>query len=174
MRRSIIRVPRSIASSAARTLPRLPRSTPVVHVQQRPFLTKLFGKKPAAGPISQTPLLDQSNLFHPLSSSPLLALREKAQRIKTYAVCPASLPERVPVAYDCPDCGFPTHASQQMWEIGKEEHQKYCARLREWNEDEHDLRSGRVMSEFEDMPGRFKHQLGLLQQSKLAEGGNSC
>lgn len=153
MRRSLSKLPRAVPSSTLRTVGHLPRTAPAVRVQQRPFLTKLFGKTPASSAVSATPILDQTNLFHPLSSSPLPGLREKAQRIKTYALCPASLPERVPVAYDCPDCGFPTHASQEMWEAGKEEHQKYCERLREWNEDEHDLRSGRVMSEFEDMPG---------------------
>jgi splicing suppressor protein 51 len=33
-----------------------------------------------------------------------------------------------------------------------EEHAKYCTRLREVNEDDHDLRSGRMVHEFA-MPG---------------------
>jgi splicing suppressor protein 51 len=36
---------------------------------------------------------------------------------------------------------------------GKEDHQEYCGRLREVNEDEHDIRSGRPMNEFENLPG---------------------
>ncbi|KAF8831708.1 hypothetical protein HHX47_DHR1000954 [Lentinula edodes] len=63
------------------------------------------------------------------------------------------------VSFECPDCGWPTHCSEEHWKEDKE-HEKYCSRLREANEDEHDLRSGRRMPEFE-LPGtslqRFKH-----------------
>ena len=34
------------------------------------------------------------------------------------------------------------------------EHEEYCERLREVNEDDHDLRSGRQITEFEGMPSR--------------------
>jgi splicing suppressor protein 51 len=102
------------------------------------------------------PLLGQNDLFQPLSQSPFPALVDKANRIKNVSLCPTSLEkhdERIRPAYDCPDCGWPTHASQARWVEGKEEHQEYCARLREVNEDEHDIRSGRMMSEFENLPG---------------------
>ncbi|KAF7793095.1 hypothetical protein EIP86_004202 [Pleurotus ostreatoroseus] len=53
--------------------------------------------------------------------------------------------------FECPDCGWPTHCSEEHWKED-EEHRKYCGRLREVNEDEHDLRSGRRLREFE-LPG---------------------
>jgi hypothetical protein len=55
------------------------------------------------------------------------------------------------VKFECPDCGWPTHCSEEHWKADPE-HEKYCARLREVNEDEHDLRSGRRIREFE-LPG---------------------
>lgn len=50
------------------------------------------------------------------------------------------------MAFECPDCGFPTHCSEEHWAVDAE-HGKYCDRLREANEDEHDLRGGRRVSE---------------------------
>jgi splicing suppressor protein 51 len=60
--------------------------------------------------------------------------------------------QRKKVGFTCPDCGFPTHCSHSHWEEGREAHAEYCGRLREVNEDEHDLRSGRAIKEFE-LPG---------------------
>lgn len=108
-----------------------------------------------SSPASATPLLAQNDLFHPLSQSPFPALVEKANRIKNVSLCPTSLEhdERIRPAFDCPDCGWPTHATKDRWVEGKEDHQEYCGRLREVNEDEHDIRSGRNMNEFENLPG---------------------
>lgn len=50
--------------------------------------------------------------------------------------------------FECPDCGFPSHCTEEHW-AEDAEHGKYCDRLREANEDEHDLRSGRKITEFE-------------------------
>lgn len=55
------------------------------------------------------------------------------------------------VEYDCPSCGWPTHYSRAEWEADRE-HGRYWPRLKEVNEDEHDLRSGRHLKEFE-LPG---------------------
>ncbi|KAG0140747.1 hypothetical protein CROQUDRAFT_99684 [Cronartium quercuum f. sp. fusiforme G11] len=95
------------------------------------------------------PLLQPDDLFHPLSSSPIPAMRQKAERIRAAAWCPVR-PE-LHVSYDCPECGYPTHSSQEAWESDTEK-AKYWPRLRESNEDEHDLRSRRPMNEF-DFPG---------------------
>lgn len=113
--------------------------------------------KPSPQSSVSTPLLAQNDLFHPLSQSPFPALVDKANRIKNVSLCPTSLEqhdERTRPAFDCPDCGWPTHATQSRWMEGKEEHQEYCGRLREVNEDEHDIRSGRNMNEFENLPGK--------------------
>lgn len=99
-------------------------------------------------------VLEQDNLFHPLSRSPFAALRARAEAVKSLAPCPVCLEEhgeRQPVAFDCPDCGWPTHATEMHWKSDKQ-HSKYCSRIREVNEDEHDLRSGRHIWEF-DLPG---------------------
>jgi splicing suppressor protein 51 len=75
--------------------------------------------------------------------------------VKSVSICSVSAErhnERVRPAYDCPDCGWPTHKDRSRWEEGWEEHQEVCQRLREVNEDEHDLRSGRRMKEFENHP----------------------
>lgn len=132
-----------------------PIALPHSHTQVRPFFS-VFKKKTPAPAASQAPHLSQDDLFHHLSESPFPALREKADRIKSVSLCPTSFEkhhERVRPAYDCPDCGWPTHKNRERWEEGREEHKEYCGRLREVNEDEHDLRSGRPMVEFENMPG---------------------
>ncbi len=110
------------------------------------------------------PILTGDNLFHPFSKSPFPAVRARGEAIKTLAPCPvcASSHDHLhahtkaqpkAVSFECPDCGFPTHCSEEHWKED-EEHKKYCSLLREVNEDEHDLRSGRRLREFE-LPGTF-------------------
>lgn len=140
----------------------------VVPQQQRTFLG-LFGKKKdtkfdQAAPVIK---LEQDDLFHPLSISPFDAIREKGERIRTYSICPVSYEkhgESLPVKFECPGCGFPTHNSEARWLEGKEEHDESCPRLREVNEDEHDLRSGRRVVEYDNMPGiqPYEQALNLL------------
>ena len=111
-----------------------------------------------SSPKSKKPILEQDNLFHPLSRSPFPALRARAEAVKSMAPCPVCLEEhgeRRLVQFDCPDCGWPTHDSAMHWDSDKQ-HSKYCSRLRETNEDEHDLRSGRRIWEF-DLPGSRLH-----------------
>ncbi|WVQ96330.1 hypothetical protein IAU59_003434 [Kwoniella sp. CBS 9459] len=149
--RTIVSRSAVLASSRIAPVP----STPAQHIQTRTFFG-IFKKKSTPTPAEPAaPLLSQDDLFHPLSQSPFPALREKADRIKSVSLCPTSFEkhhERVRPAFDCPDCGWPTHKNAERWEEGKEDHQEYCGRLREVNEDEHDLRSGRKMTEFENMP----------------------
>lgn len=109
-----------------------------------------------------TPLLSPDDLFHPFSQSPIPAVRARGDAIRQLAPCPVcagahhgvhahTQAQPKAVAFECPDCGWPTHCSEEHWHED-EEHEKYCGRLREVNEDEHDLRSGRRMREFE-LPG---------------------
>ncbi|KAI0256729.1 zinc-finger of mitochondrial splicing suppressor 51-domain-containing protein [Lactifluus subvellereus] len=123
-------------------------------------LFSLFRKAPAK-PESQ-PTLSQDNLFHPFSRSPFPAIVARGEAIKSLASCPvcASHHHHIhdhakaqprEVAFECPDCGWPTHCSEEHWRADQD-HAKYCSRLREVNEDEHDLRSGRRLREFE-LPG---------------------
>jgi splicing suppressor protein 51 len=99
-------------------------------------------------------VLAQNDLFHPFSQSPIASMRARGETVKSLAPCPVCLEvhkERKAVQHECPDCGWPTHCTETHWSEDAE-HKKYCGRLREVNEDEHDLRSGRRISEF-DMPG---------------------
>ena len=126
----------------------LPRRPPPL---SRPIFS-LFRRSKPAPPTEPVPILSQDNLFHPFSKSPFPAVRARGEAIKKLALCPkCDSHHPKPVQHECPDCGWPTHCSEEHWKHD-EEHQKYCSRLREANEDEHDLRSGRRMTEFE-LPG---------------------
>lgn len=120
---------------------------------QRRTLFSLFKTKPTTPP-PPPPVLGPDDLFHPLSLSPFPEMQAKSTRIKSLAYCPSSLEkhgEKLLVNFECPDCGYPTHASKERWEEDDEKG-RYWPRLREANEDEHDLRSGREMTEFK-LPG---------------------
>ncbi|KAH7909724.1 zinc-finger of mitochondrial splicing suppressor 51-domain-containing protein [Hygrophoropsis aurantiaca] len=121
-----------------------------------------FFRKAKAAEKEPAPILSEDNLFHPFSKSPFPAVRARGEAIQSLAPCPvcASSHEHVhahvkaqapAVKFECPDCGWPTHCTEEHW-AADEEHSKYCSRLREVNEDEHDLRSGRKLREFE-LPG---------------------
>lgn len=141
----------ALASSSRLTLASRP-----VTVHSRNFFSLFGKKKPEAKANEPVPNLAQNNLFHPLSQSPFDDLRARGKRIEEYAICPVSYEkyhETLPVRFECPDCGFPTHATEERWREGKKEHEEFCSRLREVNEDEHDLRSGRRLTEFENLPG---------------------
>lgn len=149
----------------------LARSRPhlcITHTRTAPQARTLFGwfkkSKPAAKK-EPVPVLSQDDLFHPFSQSPFPALSARGEAIQKLAPCPVCAVEAKgahdshvhthaqpkAVKFECPDCGWPTHCSEEHWEADTE-HKKYCSKLREVNEDEHDLRSGRRMKEFE-LPG---------------------
>ncbi|KAJ7724076.1 zinc-finger of mitochondrial splicing suppressor 51-domain-containing protein [Mycena maculata] len=150
-------------STSARFHAALRPCTPCVSLpcpSSRRHFFNLFRKPPprAADPV---PTLTADNLFHPFSNSPFPMLRARGEAIQKLAPCPVCTTSHAQghphaeeprnVKFECPDCGWPTHCSEEHWKED-EEHKKYCMRLREANEDEHDLRSGRRMFEFE-LPG---------------------
>lgn len=171
----------SHAGEAVRTAPLRPISASLVNASHRAsigatlrapqtqlgqhrslFGFSLFGPKkgkkddPFAIPPrpGKKPLLAQDDLFHLFSKSPIASIRARGERIRSLAPCPVSMSKyrvRRLVQFECPDCGWPTHYSEKEW-AEDTEHAKYVARLREANEDEHDLRSGREMAEFK-LPG---------------------
>ncbi|TFK55168.1 hypothetical protein OE88DRAFT_1674826 [Heliocybe sulcata] len=139
----------------------IPRQQLTCYPSCRRTLFNLF-RKPQVKAKEPAPILSQDNLFHPLSKSPFPPVRVRAEAIKKLAACPVCAAEHShlhahtkaqpkAVSFECPDCGWPTHCSEEHWDQD-EEHAKYCGRLREVNEDEHDLRSGRKIREFE-LPG---------------------
>ncbi|GAC76195.1 hypothetical protein PANT_19d00163 [Moesziomyces antarcticus T-34] len=171
----------SLPQTALRSASSRPLAAPALHTSSRAALSiqlataptylgqrrglfgfSLFGGKkskkndPFALPprAAKKPLLAQDDLFHPFSKSPIPSIRARGERIRSLAPCPVSMSKykvRRLVNFECPDCGWPTHYSEKEW-AEDTEHGKYVARLREANEDEHDLRSGREMSEFK-LPG---------------------
>lgn len=131
-------------------------------VASRTIFSLLRRSRPAKN-VDPVPILAEDNLFHPFSISPFPAIRARGEAIQQLAPCPvcASSDNHIhehtkaqpkAVKFECPDCGWPTHCSEAHWKDDTE-HKKYCSRLCEANEDEHDLRSGRRMREFE-LPGR--------------------
>ncbi|KIL69619.1 hypothetical protein M378DRAFT_156843 [Amanita muscaria Koide BX008] len=141
-----------------RRLAARPRISPAVFT--RPIFNLLLCKPEQANKSSSQPtlLLTQDDLFHPFSKSPFPPVRARGEAIQNLAPCPvcASSHEHDHahtkaqprlVKFECPECGWPTHCSEAHWKEDIE-HQKYCRRLREANEDDHDLRSGRELHEF--------------------------
>lgn len=116
-------------------------------------------------------LLKPNNLFHSFSNSPSPEIRRRAAFMKQNAYCPhpdhhqtrlptnpddpearksatGALPP-AHVNFECPDCGIPVSCSEEHWADDYEAHLEICDTLREINEDDHDLRSGRFFPEFE-------------------------
>jgi hypothetical protein len=108
-------------------------------------------------------LLKPNNLFHPMDQSPSPEIRKRAAMIKSIAFCPH--PKHVDahrlehISFTCPDCGVPTYCSQEHWADDYENHLLICDTLREVNEDDHDLRSGRFFPEFEYPGEQLEEQL---------------
>lgn len=117
-------------------------------------------------------LLKPDNLFHPFSKSPIPEIRQRARYMRQHALCPhpAHQQTRVPisphdpearkiigkstqppshVSFECPDCGIATYCCEEHWADDFEAHLEICDTLRQINEDDHDLRSGRWFPEFE-------------------------
>jgi splicing suppressor protein 51 len=53
------------------------------------------------------------------------------------------------VDFECPDCGIPLYCSEEHWMADYENHLQVCDTLRQINEDDHDLYSGRAFPEFD-------------------------
>ncbi|RAL04373.1 uncharacterized protein BO80DRAFT_452464 [Aspergillus ibericus CBS 121593] len=117
-------------------------------------------------------LLKPNNLFHSFSQSPADTVRQRAAFIKQNAFCPhpSHQQTRLPVSpndsesrksqlsteslppahshFECPDCGVPIYCSEGHWMDDFEAHLEVCETIRQINEDDHDLHSGRFFPEF--------------------------
>ncbi|KAJ1337625.1 mitochondrial splicing suppressor protein 51 [Microdochium nivale] len=114
-------------------------------------------------------VLHPDDLFHSYTDSPIPEIRRRAAFIRQHASCPhpdhrvAHAPSdgRTPlvettgtqppahVDFECPDCGIPVYCSEKHWAEDYERHLEICDTLKQINEDDHDLRSGRFFPEFE-------------------------
>ena len=115
------------------------------------------------------PIFTRNNLFHPFTTSPAPSIRKRAAIIRQNAYCPhpSHQPTRSPqspldpeaaktgtappahVCHECPDCGIPVSCCEEHFADDYESHLQICGVLRQINEDDHDLVSGRRFPEFE-------------------------
>ncbi|KAI8634530.1 PXA domain-containing protein [Xylariaceae sp. FL1651] len=125
---------------------------------------------PPREPTQVPPVLRPDDLFHSFTNSPIPEIRRRSAFIRQHAYCPH--PDhhatRIPVEpdsphvspssgnltpahvdFECPDCGIPVYCSEKHWAEDYEAHLQVCDTLRQINEDDHDLRSGRFFPEFE-------------------------
>ncbi|KAK0722376.1 zinc-finger of mitochondrial splicing suppressor 51-domain-containing protein [Lasiosphaeria miniovina] len=107
-------------------------------------------------PGTAKPVLQPDDLFHSFTNSPIPEIRRRAAYIRQHGSCPH--PDHQPgtggqkpahVNFECPDCGIPVYCSKEHWADDYEAHLEICDTLRQINEDDHDLRSGRYFPEFE-------------------------
>ena len=163
--------PRSkISCDTKRNLSLFGRQQPKESSQSEPVQFGAAGlpsKKP-----SGTPVLRPDDLFHSFTNSPIPEISRRAAFIRQHAYCPHPdhRPTRLPaneadahahahaktgnrppahVDFECPDCGVPVYCSKEHWADNYEAHLEICDTLRQINEDDHDLRSGRFFPEFE-------------------------
>jgi len=116
-------------------------------------------------------VLTESNLFHSFTHSPISEIRKRAAFMRQHAYCPhpshkstrtannlmdlearkdtASGEPPAHVNFECPDCGIPVYCCEEHWADDYEAHLEVCDVLRQSNEDDHDLRSGRFFHEFQ-------------------------
>jgi splicing suppressor protein 51 len=100
-------------------------------------------------------VLAPDDLFHSFTNSPIPEIRRRAAFIRQHASCPhhdhqpGGTMAPAHVDFECPDCGLPVYCSKEHWADDYEAHLQICDTLRQINEDDHDLRSGRFFPEFE-------------------------
>ncbi|KAJ6185037.1 hypothetical protein N7519_006338 [Penicillium mononematosum] len=134
-------------------------------------LTQRAAHTATGSSVNPRAVLKPDNLFHSFSNSPSPAIRKRAEFIKQNAFCPhpshqqtrAAVSPHDPEArkttddtnlppahshFECPDCGVPVYCSEGHWMDDFEAHLEICDTLRQINEDDHDLHSGRFFHEF--------------------------
>jgi mitochondrial splicing suppressor protein 51 len=82
-------------------------------------------------------------MSHQQTRQPLHPDDPEAKKPRTGGLPPAH------VRHECPDCGIPVYCSEDHLMDDYESHLQICDILRQINEDDHDLRSGREFPEFE-------------------------
>ncbi|KAL8908298.1 MAG: hypothetical protein Q9207_000921 [Kuettlingeria erythrocarpa] len=139
------------------------------HAGAPKYATPFGAEDPTERP--ERALLRPQNFFHSFSNSPAPGIRRRAAFMKSHAYCPhpdhrqtrvvlspqdpearkaARKSTQTPafVDFECPDCGIPVYCSEKHWMDDYESHAEICDTLRQANEDDHDLHSGRYFHEF--------------------------
>lgn len=147
------------------------RASPAVESakQPTPEIPPYAGKDANKHDEGSRVLLQPNNLFHSFTNSPAPAIRKRAAFMRQNAYCPHPDHQatRTPlspydlearktgskppahVRYECPDCGIPVSCCEEHFVDDYESHLEVCDVLRQINEDDHDLHSGRFFPEFE-------------------------
>jgi splicing suppressor protein 51 len=116
-------------------------------------------------------VLSEETLFNSFTNSPIPAMRKRAAFMRQHAYCPhpSHKPTRAVknavdlesrkssetgsppahVNFECPDCGVPVYCCEEHWADDYEAHLEVCDIMRQSNEDDHDLHSGRFFKEFQ-------------------------
>lgn len=152
---------------------RYPAVEPRLQNESLPPYTEVRGRRTdkhsAADGQPNRVLLQPDRLFNSYTDSPAPEIRRRAAFMRQNAYCPH--PDHQPtraavnpgdpeanktgaqpprhVGYECPDCGIPVSCSEEHFVDGYESHLEICDLLRQVNEDDHDLLSGRFFPEFE-------------------------
>ncbi|KAL7939031.1 zinc-finger of mitochondrial splicing suppressor 51 domain-containing protein [Trichoderma chlorosporum] len=162
---------RSVHSCTAQDSKRTVAGSKLTATREFTSSANLSSEASAAGksPVS-TLRLSPDDLFHPFSESPVPEFRRRAAFMRQHAYCPhpdhkharapldaSTVDDAAPatggdmppanVDFECPDCGIAVYCSKEHWMDDYENHLKICDTLRQINEDDHDLRSGRVFHE---------------------------
>ncbi|KAJ5929719.1 MRNA processing protein (Mss51) [Penicillium verhagenii] len=147
------------------------KATSTVKPSSPPSLAHRAASTASGSSVDTRAILKQDNLFHSFSNSPSPEIRKRAAFIKENAHCPHPDHQqtRAPVSphdpearktqdaanlppahshFECPDCGVPVYCSEGHWMDDFEAHLEVCDTLRQINEDDHDLHSGRFFPEF--------------------------
>lgn len=178
-------VQRAFLSTNAATQPPAKKQTRKIHssAQQNAASAAASATATSTSPQDESRvLLQPNNLFHSFTNSPSPAIRKRAAYMRQNAYCPhpehqatrapnsphdlearktgASPPAHV--RYECPDCGIPVSCSEEHFVDDYESHLEICDMLKEINQDDHDLHSGRFFPEFEYPPaGMDEAQVNL-------------
>ncbi|ORY16379.1 zinc-finger of mitochondrial splicing suppressor 51-domain-containing protein [Clohesyomyces aquaticus] len=162
--------PSTLTTSASQhvSLPRRNLSSTTAYKFDKPFEPYEYVDPEG---ITRKMVLAEDNLFHPFTNSPIPEIRKRAAFMRQHAYCPhpSHKPTRQPtnpmdlesrkssetgtpprhVDFECPDCGIPVYCCEEHWADDYEAHLGVCDIMRQSNEDDHDLRSGRFFKEFE-------------------------
>lgn len=162
---------RSIHLSATRSSSWRSSNAPSIESSKRLASSAAQPESTASQPERKRVLRDD-DLFHSFTNSPIPEIRLRGAYMRQHAYCPhpdhrptrmagsgtgkeASQTGNLPPAhvdFECPDCGIPVYCSKEHWMDQYDAHLEICDTLRQANEDDHDLRSGRFFPEF-DYPG---------------------